>query len=447
MARWSPTVLPQPLDLGSVLDRIAQGYALGMSLSDQRRRRELEQRQLQEHEEDRKRMLDQLRAEDLAKPGASTLADYLERYLERAANKPTRFSPAAQPTFRGTPLATLTGSPQAEARFREEAEASSPLLPSALRRVASAEDTGVTIDFKRPPPVTVTLPGGRTAQFQDRAPYLTPSGIVIDPQRAREEATLAKALEAYESRLAQLPTPEEIEADVRRARLIARAEAEGRRPTPQEREEDIDYQRRLAQATGLYEQRTRPPTTVQRIPISVQALDRQIEDTRRLLQTLNSTAYRPADPTDTLAAKVYEQNLRQIHELSEQLKELMKRRNDLTLQLLRGQSEGTESGGTGPAGLLSDKELGITQEQLDSARVGGKVPVDQGTYNDLVRQFGKEFAAENYVITPSKGVLLNKAQADSLRTGGPAPISQPEYDLMVQLYGEGFARRHFYVPR
>jgi hypothetical protein len=195
MARFGPSVLPQQIDFGGILDRVQEGYYRGRGLREDRRRRKQEEERDRERKEDRSRYLRALRAQDLSQPGASTLSEYLDESVQAGAAKPTELSQRAQPRFRGREMATLHQSPHAEARAREEAAAGSPLTEETLRRVGQASETDVPIEFRRPEPRQVQLPSGRTAMLRDRAPYLSESGVVMDPRRAREERSLAGFLD------------------------------------------------------------------------------------------------------------------------------------------------------------------------------------------------------------------------------------------------------------
>jgi len=400
------------VEIGDILERIARGYATGLSFADRRRRRELEERQEAERIEDRNRLLRQLRAGELAQPGASTLADYLTERLRAGAAQPIQLSPQAQPTFRGVPLETLTGSPQQEQRFREEALAGSPITEQSLRRIAQAEQTEVPIEFKRPAPVQVSLPGGRVGTIQDQAPYLMASGdVVMDPAEARRQLSLAKELEDYQRRMAALPTPEEVRARADLERALERARVEGRRPTAAEREEDIRQAEELAKRTGLYEQRTRPPASViGRPPVSLGALERQIDDTREMLSLLERTTYVPTNPDDPVEQQSYQAALQRIEETRQQLASLMEER-DVLVRQLRGQAPPelqptAQARARGPQVDLQDvfrytpagQAFDLARQQEDSAAAGRPIPVREEAYAEIVREKGPEYAAKHYVI-------------------------------------------------
>lgn len=150
MGRYSPTVLPRAFDFGGILERALQGYRYGRGL---RREREEER----DREEDRRLLRERMRREDLSQPGAATLSEYLD--VELGAGR-------------------------------------EPLTKETLGRVGRADEPDVELEFRRPEPTTVTLPGGKTRQFQERAPFTTETGVVIDPRRAREERGLAAYMDA-----------------------------------------------------------------------------------------------------------------------------------------------------------------------------------------------------------------------------------------------------------
>ncbi len=149
-SRYGPGVLPQAFDFGSIIDRLAQGYAVGRGFRRERR----EER---EREEAGERERAARRSYDLSQPGAATLSDYLD--TELAAGR-------------------------------------QPLTERTLSRVGRADEQDVDLEFTPPEPTTVTLPSGQTTRFQERAPFETETGVVIDPRRAREERTLATYMDA-----------------------------------------------------------------------------------------------------------------------------------------------------------------------------------------------------------------------------------------------------------
>lgn len=150
MSRFSPTVLPRAFDFGGILERALQGYRYGRGL-----RRERREEREREEEQDRQRSA--LRSYHLSQPGAATLGEYLETELGAG---------------------------------RE------PLTKETRRRAGRADEPEVEMEFRRPEPTTVTLPGGETRQFQERAPFTTETDVVIDPRRAREESGLAAYMDA-----------------------------------------------------------------------------------------------------------------------------------------------------------------------------------------------------------------------------------------------------------
>lgn len=194
MGRFSPTVLPRRFDFGGIIDRAAEGYLRGRGIGRQRR---LDR----EREEDGNRYIAALRTQQLSQPGAQDLSTAIGQY---------------------------------------------ELTPEAGRRLGSADVQGTpeelmrgTAPFVGPEPTEVKLPGGETLSFQERSPYVTETGVVIDPARARQERTLGAFLDAQALR-----------EPIRK---------------PHEREgfgsqdEYFDYLGGEARATGQYQQRTRPP--------------------------------------------------------------------------------------------------------------------------------------------------------------------------------------------
>jgi hypothetical protein len=167
MGRFSPTVQEEAFDLGGIIDRLAGGYFGGRQQKEERRRRKRQERREDEAEN---RYIRQLREGDLAKPGAQSLAGFLGE------------APWVDPE-----------APR--------------MTPETLARVGSAAEEDVPIQFERPDPTDVQLPGGGTVKMQDRAPYMMASGAVMDPRAARQEQTLSTVLDEQSRRRFAGPEP------------------------------------------------------------------------------------------------------------------------------------------------------------------------------------------------------------------------------------------------
>jgi hypothetical protein len=452
MSRFSPTVLPQPFDLGSVLERIASGYQLARSQRRERIREAREDEAYRQQIEDRNRYLRSLAEADLARPGVSTLPSYLSERLGEAAQAPAPTAPAV--SFRGRELATLQTDPRLQNQFREQALRDSPLTPETLSRVARADEAEVPLTFKTPPPTTVRV-GNRTFELPGAAPYLTAMGNVMDPERARREASLARALEQYENRLAALPLPEEIAAEAERARALSRARHEGTLPTPEERQAELDYAAARARVTGQYAQRT--GAGAGRTPLSLAALERQIDDTRALLETLNRTTYPPMNPDDEVEQEAYRSSLKRMDQLRAELDDLMAQRAQMVARL-RGEGAG--------AGAVY-KTLEQTGRQVDPREIfretaramgvpaGPQPPAPTAPQQPQLPQSPRPQQPEQAAhLRPTDETLhallpwLNPSEAQAAFQGQRISVSQQDYDDIVRARGAEYARQHFVVtPR
>ena len=151
MGRYSPTVLPEPIHLGDVLREGVQGFLGGRQQKEDRRRRE---RQETREDEAENRYLRGLREGDLARPGGRTLGAHFD-------------------------------DPNAI-----------PLTQETLQTVGRGDVERVPLEFERPAPREITVPGQEEPiMFQERAPYVTASGVVVDPGDARREQTLGTVLD------------------------------------------------------------------------------------------------------------------------------------------------------------------------------------------------------------------------------------------------------------
>jgi hypothetical protein len=452
MSRYSPAILPETFDLASILERIASGYELARSQRRQRLREQREDEEYRQRLEDRNRYLRQLRQQELAQPGTTTLSAYLTDELARAAREPAPQPSESVVSFRGRPLKTLETDPRVVELRRRQAMAEGPLTPETLKRVGQADEMGLELEFKTPPPTRVEVLG-RTFEVPGRAPYVTAFGNVVDPQRAAREATVARALEEYEKRIAALPTPQELEAEAARAEAIARGQRLGRRPTPEERREDLRYAEELARRTGLLAQRTaaaaRAP--VERTPAGLAALERQIEDQRRYIETLNRTIFPPLNPNDEVEQEAYRSALTRLQDAMAELDALMAERDSLARELrgaapitpdrprraeepnpLRDAFRYTPGGwffgsgrtarpaepqgqqpqgqelqaqqGSGPVKLRpSDETLKsvmpwVSPGEVEAAFGGERIGVSQQDYDQIVRTMGAEYAAKNFYV-------------------------------------------------
>jgi len=196
-------------------------------MKEDRRRRA---RQEQIEDEDRNLYRRSLRAADLGRPGARTIG-------------------------------TQVTDPQ-----------STPLTSASLRAMGDANVETVRPEFERPEPTKVQMLGGGTMMMQERAPYETESGIIIDPSAARREQNLGTVLAAQTKRGITGPEPTGKEK-AKQVEIEARARLMGGRKTPEMLTEDVAHERRMTAA--------RRTTGGEGPPKSVTLIEKQIDDTRR----------------------------------------------------------------------------------------------------------------------------------------------------------------------
>lgn len=254
MGRFSPTVLPEGLRLGDILDRALQNYVTMRGL---RRQQALEDEDRTIRREDRDRRLAGERAEDLSRPGVRTLADYL--------GDPESFDP------------------------NDETAGGGPITTESLQRVGNAAERRVPIEFKKPPPMPVFLPGDTVpmptvggggmsmpvpTMVPQRAPFMTGAGNVMDPARARKEGMLAEVMDQQMKAMFKEPTPWK----------------------PMSRDEQLSFNEENAKRTGLTTQRTRPSGSgIPRMPLGLTAIQKQIDDKQQDLN-LRMRFLRPPSP-------------------------------------------------------------------------------------------------------------------------------------------------------
>lgn len=280
MGRFSPTVLPEGLRLGDILDRALQNYVTARGL---RRQEAMEDEDRSVRREDRTRRIATERAEDLGRPGVSTLADYL-------AN-PQNYDPG------------------------DETAAGGPITDESLKRIGNAADRTVPIEFKKPPALPVFMPGGETVQMPtmggggiampiptmvpQRAPFMTGPGNVFDPAQARKEGQLAAIMDQQMRSMFKEPQPEK----------------------PMTLEDQLRFNEENARRTGVLTQRTRTPGSgVPRLPLGLQALQKMIDDKQQDLNARIRLARRPDPVLGTPAEQAYyELQLQEIDSLQEEI--------------------------------------------------------------------------------------------------------------------------------
>ena len=261
MGRFSPTVRTEAFDLGGVLDRLQAGYQSGRQMKEDRRRTA---RQEQLEDEDRNLYRRSLRAADLGRPGARTIG-------------------------------TQVTDPQ-----------STPLTSASLRAMGDANVETVRPEFERPEPTKVKMLGGGTMMMQERAPYMTESGIIIDPSAARREQNLGTVLAAQTKRGITGPEPTGKER-AKQVEIEARARLMGGRKTPEMLTEDVAHEGRMT-AAGR--------TTTEGPPRSLNVIEQQIDNTLSEMRIASGASEMPREGDDAVIQTAYNeylsrQNLRQ----------------------------------------------------------------------------------------------------------------------------------------
>lgn len=170
-------------------------------------------------------------------------------------------------------LADRTAQDMAQPGARRLADvAADEFSPETVARVANAGDEtfgGPTspISFKPPAPVTTMDAAGKPVTFQESAPFITSSGVVESPQRAREQQIAAADVTAENART----------RDVRYRREDATRMGDVLKKTPGVNQE-------FASLVGaevppsIAEQVTRPRSITERMPPGLQALNVQVDN-------------------------------------------------------------------------------------------------------------------------------------------------------------------------
>lgn len=312
MSRYSPTVLPQPFNLGAALDRAMQGLDEARAAKRQKRLDTQQETIFTEGQQDRRDAQANQVAEQLSRPGARTLADFLHENM-------------------GTP--DERAAPTTEGDYKADAQANSPLTPDALSRVGNAGDTDALpsiMRFKAPPPEGAILPGGPGATLPggvrlpipqmvpQRAPVMTAEGVVMDPSAARRENTLSAVLDAQMKRATspyQPYTREETlgDEDEKTKRRLALEEEHYRNMIPL-------YgaaARERAVGGGLLDPNTnrRTSTAGAGKDLSLDAVEKQIKDTNTEINVALRTAYPPGLGATQAERDAYNEQLTWIDDL------------------------------------------------------------------------------------------------------------------------------------
>ena len=210
MSRWSPTVIDEGFDLAGILDRMIGGYDAGRQSKKEARSRKLQE---EREERDENRYLRSLREGDLARLGARDLAEYL-------------------------------GDPE-----------SVPTTLETRTRVGRADQPTVPIAFERPAPTEIKVPGQEEPiMFQERAPHVTASGVVIDPSAARREQTLGTVLDEQMKRRFDEPQPWKPTTREEQIDFTRDTSAAGRAPEKPEPRPTIPYGMAQDAMSGMYGQ-------------------------------------------------------------------------------------------------------------------------------------------------------------------------------------------------
>lgn len=309
MGRFSPVVRPEPFDLGGILDKIIQGYEGGRQVSRGRKREAREDTLFRQSQSDRRDAKTDQRAEQLMRPGARTLADFL--------GDQSSYDPQAETAADG-----------------------GPVTEESLRGIADAGNENAGLDFKRPSPTPVVTRNGPMAMLrggirmpvpqmrEEQAPIATSAGVVMDPARARQQNSLAKELERHE------------ELQNLRDQLELKKEINPPGWEPKTADERLNYQEELARRTGILGQRQRSNPTGGRnpqMPLGITAIQKQIDDTQQDINTRVRFAH-PPDPfmADSLEIEFYKTQLEAIDHLQDRLDSLTSKRDSMVTTIQQG---------------------------------------------------------------------------------------------------------------
>lgn len=211
-----------------------------------------------------------LKAREMAEPGAMSLESALPALNERAL---------------------ASGDPNASA-----------LTPQSLSRIGDASDTGASIDFRAPAPITKSV-NGQQITVRDSAPFLTGTGVVEDPRGAREQAMGA-------SDLAYATTQEraQIEAN-RQGDLLAAAGVDAPRVAAI----------RARVPAGSVDDLFRQPSAMERMPMRLQMKQARVNNLREQIELLKRGLKDPGLGGSDLAMAEYERGLGQIRSVESAL--------------------------------------------------------------------------------------------------------------------------------
>lgn len=209
--RFRGTPERHPVD--DFFDAAVASYTLADAIRERNRARNIEdedrrRRHAREDREERERRAT-ARATDLATPGAMSLSEALELSEQRQASAA---GPRMTMGTAGRPMVVPGEQPR-------------PAVTN-LNQLANAEQQDVGVSFRRPPPATVEV-GDERFTVRDAAPYVTASGVAIDPRSAREQGMQGAAMQAaFEEAIRQKYAPKELQRieDEERARQRARGE-------------------------------------------------------------------------------------------------------------------------------------------------------------------------------------------------------------------------------
>lgn len=387
MGRFSPTVLPEPINLGYAIDRAAEGFLTSkLRKEDRRRLRRQEEREDREHN----RYLRSLREAALREPGARTVGQQID-------------------DPKGPPITQTSLRPVANANLGDfltlewERPAPAPIIPAEGRRMLGREDLQPAIP-----------------SIQDRAPYMT-SGIVISPRAAREERTLATMLDKQIGQYMG-PTREE---ELERIRDEAAARLEGGRPTPGMLEEDVTQAERIAAARRAPEEEEGLEA-----PQSLEMLETQIDDAIRRLQLVQRTFdFGPPEAdregnVDPVEQTAYDAVVRRQRILNERIVLLNRQRDEIVRSFM------VEEGHTVPPEPTRGRAVATVGNLF--GRLTGALPRREVT-PEMEEEAGTRVAARiaargeeaGPTLMPSAAAERRPTGVNDIRGGEPEPPTPP----------------------
>ena len=373
MSRYSPTVLPEPLYLGDILREGLSGF-LGARQQKEERRRVKRQEGIEDRQN--RYLEDFARERDLAQPGARTLGAHFADPNAIPLTQETLRTVGRADTDR-VPLEFERPAPQSLADFIPSyAPGTSPPIP-----LIPGHDPNIE---RNPEPIPGHDPNVERKpseyMFQGRAPHLTASGIVMDPQAARSEQTLGTVLDAQLKQRLTGPQPWKPTTREEQIDFTRDTAAAGRPPVTPRNIDPLSPEG--IRASGQRATATRAPTEPEP-PKSIGLLDRQIADTQRRLDFAYTTNPVPEPErdgkVDPLKQKIFDEGERRSRLLEARMDSLVTVRDRVSrdFQVREGvvPERPTTPAAAESAGLFTRLQGALPPRVADVIRAGEQAPM------------------------------------------------------------------------